>query len=482
MRGHAWATCSVEVVEASPQSSCELGKTFGCEPGYPPSLWTAGDCHGHFRIKTGAASKGASLRCNGRSCPKRREPQVWVHDASDAAESGMTGIAELPPPSRGCAIGGRGVLFARSACVLVASAAALSESHPIRLALGEVCHEHPWVRGILNFFDGPAPAKVQRLSTHLHPAIAVSSVPGFKTLFWKRIVTTKATRQYSHVFLIDSDMGVRPHEFQLVQFLRLAEATNVSIMGASPYGPQMLYANGTRCPGKVRACEELCFPNPTVRCPVCRQPVVEVKMPLFTATAWAVVHDRVLSTAADSSLVADTKLDLTWCDMVNHYVHGCDPRAGTNCIERVGAACAYSYSTPIWHYNAKAIHRFMQAGAQQSGPKRPVFHSATFVKHLQSIGMTKYEKMPTWRPPRTLLKTHACWSVDQLRKASPLLANFTGEAEGAWTEGEWGAAYDRQTVGGPGQASSGGRRAEAHERQGRACGHRRSNNIGDSAH
>ena len=263
------------------------------------------------------------------------------------------------------------------------------------------------------------------------------------------MLTARATRPYSHVFLVDSDMGLRPREFQLVDFVRLAEATNVSILGAAPYGPQMLFANGTRCAARNANCESYCDRDPKRKCAVCRQPVVEVKMPLFTGAAWAVVHELVLAPAADGDLVADTQLDMIWCDLLNHRLHGCDPRAGTNCIARVGLACAYSYATPMWHHDARAIARYMTQPPprsatrgqnrtrkhilEQNRTRRHIFDSNTFVQHLRRRGLLDYTKMPSWRPPRSLLKSHPRRSlVNRGYLPTPKEAHATARGNTQW--------------------------------------------------
>ena len=288
-------------------------------------------------------------------------------------------------------------------------------------SLGALCAAHAWVRASLNFFSGQVPPSLPTC------VASTSSLPGFKSLHWKHALAPRAVRSYTHIFLVDADMEVAPRHFELAAFVRLASATNVSVLGpvASGSGNALHRLNNecgdesplhARCRGSPK-CAKLCAADPERLCAVCRQPVVEVKAPMFTRAAWAVVHRLVLSGAPDDALVTDVGLDLTWCDLLNHKIHGCDPRGATatkGCLAQVGQACAVSYATPMLHYD----DRLVGAGNNYTAVNR----RGKLKAHLRREGIDSYIKMPHWRPAGSLLSSQMCWSVLQLRAASPPLA------------------------------------------------------------
>ena len=134
---------------------------------------------------------------------------------------------------------------------------------------------HTWARALLNFFREVSAAESNQLrhaAAAFHPHIESSFVPGFKTLFWARALTPALVAAYTHLFLFDSDMVVRPADFDLVRLMRIGEATNASLIQPSPYGASAgMYSLGSpRCP-ESDACK--CSPSPARQCVVCLQPV-----------------------------------------------------------------------------------------------------------------------------------------------------------------------------------------------------------------
>ena len=90
----------------------------------------------------------------------------------------------------------------------------------LRGSLRQVCEGHSWIRVVLNFFDRAVAASD---TTGYPQCVGTTAVPGFKTLFWKLVLTPSAVAGYSHVFLMDSDLDVAGFEFgKFVHFGLLA--------------------------------------------------------------------------------------------------------------------------------------------------------------------------------------------------------------------------------------------------------------------
>ena len=260
--------------------------------------------------------KEAELRAQRRQEKAKAEAGPQREDEATFARQALSRL--------GC---GHGSRFLRSpwrvledgpCCLLAATSISQTDTHLRTLLedLGALLATHPWARGIVNYFSEPSAAAKQRLRTatqSTHPRLASSFVPGFKTLFWQTVLRPTTIAAFTHLFLFDSDMVVRPSEFNLVGLLRVGEAVNASLIQPSPYGGGAgMYALGhPRCP-ESDACH--CSPQPESECAVCRQPVIEVKVPLFTRTAWAAVYDEFLGLVPSTSLTGDKMMDLTWCD------------------------------------------------------------------------------------------------------------------------------------------------------------------------
>lgn len=340
----------------------------------------------------------------------------------------------VPAPGARCSRMGAQT-FDFDACVLIATAIAHDNQRlPALLSsLDALCTAHAWVRVAVNFFDGSSVAG----GAGLPPCATSFAVPGFKGMFWKVVLTRANVRPFSHVLLADSDLELHPRQWDLVTMLRLQRATNVSVLGPAQLGsgPALVKLNNecgeptpifARCHGSPKCASTIraIRGGPERACAVCRQPVVEVKAPLFTAHAWQVVHAHVLHGAPDDALRSTQGIDLVWCDLLNHLVHGCDPRKGTKCLGEVGQACAVSYATPIYHYNDRSTARLAAQSENWKGRKRAT------QSYLDRRGLNTYLKMPSWRPAGTLLSfEHMCWSVDALRAAAPeQLAGWRGDS------------------------------------------------------
>ena len=314
------------------------------------------------------------------------------------------------------------------ACVLLAIAVARHSRrfHDLAQSLSELCTAHAWVRVALNLFDiKQESAAESRASQGLHTCVAVSAIAAFKTRFWQQVLVPSELL-VTHVFLVDSDMDIRPTAFDLVTLLRLGEATNQSIISPAPYGGGngFYHLDAPRLNNNYLLTKSVCGAEPSqwaLRCAVCRQAVVEVKAPLFTFAAWRVVHERVLSRMPADALVGTPEvIDLMWCQLVGHLLDGCNPRdvkglpfGANNCIGRT--SCAYSYITPIRHLDDGEIqqrNQYMGMGAISSAELWLNHHAEKSV----------YSMMPSWRPKGSFLRREPCWGTDALTDA---LVNWT---------------------------------------------------------
>ena len=300
----------------------------------------------------------------------------------------------------------------------------------------DLCTTHAWVRVALNLFDvgnsseaGTSRQHASAASYGLHRCVTVSTIVGFKTRFWQQSLTPNRV-QATHLFLIDSDMDFRPAVFDLLTFVRLSAAANVSILSPTPYGDGngFFHLDMPRLSGNYKLTQHLCGKLPSQwaeNCAVCRQPMVETKMPLFTAAAWRVVHDQVLRRMPVETLTTPEHIDLMWCNLIGHHLDGCDPSAqmglpegATNCLGRI--SCAYSYITPIRHLNDGEIRR-RNISSRLSGEKT----SSAEVWLDEHARKKEYSLFPTWRPKGSFLRREPCWNTSALAGA---LADWNASA------------------------------------------------------
>jgi len=324
-------------------------------------------------------------------------------------------------------------------CVLIAMAVGRGpRAVALRDSLREVCEGHSWIRVVLNFFDRAVAASD---TTGYPQCVGTTAVPGFKTLFWKLVLTPRAVAGYSHVFLMDSDLDVAGFEFG--KFVHIANVTNTSVLSPSHIGnaTSSLYGGGML----ARRCEHSscrrCDMDPANSCAVCRQPVVEVKSPMFTAMAWRVLHDEVLRHAPSELLIGEGLMDLLWCGLISHKLHGCEfpwmkkGNTSTRTPDCLGDACAYSYVTPIRDMNDKSImatrdaieasgtkpaHGALRRSAiRKRDPFLPMpFDNMPLTDWVQTFGDPKplwgFKMFPSWRAPNTKLAKQPCWTAEQL--------------------------------------------------------------------
>lgn len=197
---------------------------------------------------------------------------------------------------------------------------------------------------------------------------------------------------------------------------------------------------GRRCPGSsVCGCQNKhahsTSPEVDTTCVVCRQAAAEVKSPIFKINAWSAVHGMLLETMPDAALGSDFMIDLMWCGLVDHFVHGCDGRkegasgTGHSCTSRYGGACAVSYGTPIRHLHHETIN--LTSFSRSSGA------AFAHMKRTARGLFTSYYRPPAARPPGSLLQTEPCWSAQNL---SDVLARSNWAADRLPRAQAWAAA------------------------------------------
>ena len=252
----------------------------------------------------------------------------------------MKSMPDLGGPS--CLRDGRSAAVLNSGddvCVVIAMAVRHSSRRfdLLKGTLAELCTAHLWVRVALNIFDVNATANesaAAALTSGFHSCVSPFGIPAFKTFFWQQTLVPSRLTNATHVFLVDSDMDIRPSAFDLVTLLRLSEATNVSILSPAPFGGPNGFYNlaNARIGNSQPTTKKHCGVYPArwnEGCAVCRQPVMEVKSPLFTMEAWRVVFDKILGRMPANTLMgAPELLDLMWCWFVGYYLDGCDPVEG----------------------------------------------------------------------------------------------------------------------------------------------------------
>ena len=118
---------------------------------------------------------------------------------------------------------------------------------------------------------------------------------------------------------------------------------------------------------------------------------------------------------ADALVGTPEHVDLMWCNLVGHYLDGCDPAkqkglpaGATNCLGRT--TCAYSYLTPLRHMDDNEIQMRNQSKATGA--------NSTASWWLDTFADKKaYAMMPSWRPKGSYLRSAPCWTTSTLKDA-----------------------------------------------------------------
>ena len=309
----------------------------------------------------------------------------------------------------------------------------------LRIDLAELCDRYSWAHVLLNLFDG---GDVHPTSA-LPPCVRVTRYPRFKSFFWFMAIPPEVAVRYSHIFLVDSDMALRPSRFALPTMMRLQEAVNASVMHPAIRGSKAFHGlDNVRCYGS-RVCDcddqgrlppgvamcDMAKPggcNPHTKCTVCRQIMVEVKAPLLTSIAWQAVHIVILQ-SMNATQVGQRHaaqlwsgaflIDLHWCGVINHFVHGTMP-VYSRTPESEGLACAVSYATPLHDLDHRSIRPKATSGSVHLG--RRAADQVLILPDSQvnrTVALSAYKVSPSWRPVKTALKLKPCWNASELAHA-----------------------------------------------------------------
>ena len=333
----------------------------------------------------------------------------------------------------------------------------------------------------------------------MHPAdalpscVRVTKYPRFKSFFWFMAIPPEVAVRYSHIFLVDSDMALRPSRFALPTMMRLQEAINASVIHPAVRGSYAFHRlDDARCLGS-RICDcddqgprprgvaicDMAKPggcNPHTKCTVCRQIMVEVKAPLFTSIAWQAVHIVILQ-SINATLIGqfsaaqlwsgDFLIDSLWCGVINHFVHGTSPndlrtglewrrawRQGEMTRESIGLACAVSYATPIHDLDHRSIRLFSKSygGIEVVELGRKAASQVLISPDGQpnrTVTLSAYAVLPTWRPARTALWRKPCWNASELAHAlgsRGLTEPFRLSALPPFSPGSWVPEWDKAAM------------------------------------
>ena len=66
-------------------------------------------------------------------------------------------------------------------------------------SLGQLCDHYPQLHVVVNFFDREVLTQAQMRQALPHPQLEGSSIPGMKTLFWRRVLTPERVASFSFV-------------------------------------------------------------------------------------------------------------------------------------------------------------------------------------------------------------------------------------------------------------------------------------------
>ena len=155
---------------------------------------------------------------------------------------------------------------------------------------------------------------------------------------------------------------------------------------------------------------------------MCLRPVVEIKAPLLSTAAWAIIHRQFLTRLRRKDVMSDAHvpIDLLWCRLLEQRQRGlmCDPRRLDACIARYGGACAVSFITP-------AVVEPCRPSSLKPCPLHPLpekekLRAAYRFGALWRAGLMIYRSQSNWRPTRSLLSSTVhgppgCWNQRSLR-------------------------------------------------------------------
>ncbi|KAL1504936.1 hypothetical protein AB1Y20_008703 [Prymnesium parvum] len=203
-------------------------------------------------------------------------------------------------------------------------------------SIGQLCDAYPQLHVIVNFFDAPPRSAEQlRVAVH-HPQMEATSVPGMKTLFWRRILTPERVRSFSLVWVFDCDIAVHPSIFPL----GILAGTLTSLRATLLQPSIRAQVHGTYHTWlRVRPAHMSCVATTAQW--------VELQTPVFAVDAWVEFHTKMLSVVKDEDLaVSDFGIDVTWCGLLAAAFPG-------------RPTCLVLPADPAIHINTHSIEKFM---------------------------------------------------------------------------------------------------------------------------
>ena len=173
--------------------------------------------------------------------------------------------------------------------------------------LAWLCELHPRMQLLVNVYDDAA--------THMEPTqcCTFSHVRGHKPLFWKHTVTPNVTAAFDYVWLFDADIVMELFPLQQMLVAMMRTESQISQPKIAPVDSDPMARSSDWA--------EFRFKVANLACLVQRNPRVEVMTPIFTRTAWDLVHVHLLNSIPDEALaVSAWEIDTVWCALVQHFI------------------------------------------------------------------------------------------------------------------------------------------------------------------
>lgn len=196
----------------------------------------------------------------------------------------------------------------------------------------------------------------------------VTHVPGSKLSFWTSVLTPALTSAFDIVWCFDNDLAIE--KFAMHVAARTLLASNASVVqpcipGARRGDNSSVGTRTTDIP--LLRCHRMCA-SPAVprrgashlggvKCLLREIRFIEVMTPMFSASAWALQHRRILSQIPpELTLESDRGLSEVWCSFFRKSLPA-QPACGLMCL-------------PLMHYHGRTIdvsnHSHVRYGGNRS--------------------------------------------------------------------------------------------------------------------
>lgn len=183
--------------------------------------------------------------------------------------------------------------------------------------------------------DTSAGAKNASAARHHTHFVTVTSVPGHKTIFWKRELTPAVISKFDIVWLFDCDVRVSPHLYSRANVEHWLEVT-----GASIVQPSVVAATIGGRAGRGALTRSVL----SAECVAREVPYIEQMTPIFRRAAFFLLW-RTLQQIPDARLGSDSGLEALWCGLAAMHMPDKPP-------------CVLLHHQSIVHMNTHTIHRF----------------------------------------------------------------------------------------------------------------------------